>query len=174
MTDNPTNFAIFRAADATDFDASEAMSSPAPGSFDPGLALDLMEAGIGAGADHQLAFSGGGMSLAKVWFKSGYPLPRHSHDCACLYYVLAGTLRLGSEELGQGDGFFVGEGVPYTYTAGDEGVELLEFRAATRFGIELLGMTPGWTRSAVARVKERAPAWEAEQRPSGQARSTVS
>lgn len=166
MADDPTQFAIFRAADAVDFDASGAMSPPEPGSFDLQCALDLMDAGVAKGSDHQLVFSGGGMSLARVWFKSGYPLPRHSHDCACLYYIVAGSLRLGQDELGPGDGFYVGAGVPYTYVAGSKGVELLEFRSQTQFGIELLGMTAGWTRKAVASVKERVEAWEAEQRPS--------
>jgi hypothetical protein len=36
------------------------------------------------------------MSLCWAWFKSGYVLPRHSHNADCLYYVLGGSLRLGS------------------------------------------------------------------------------
>lgn len=164
--DNPKGFAIFRGSESIDFDASGAMSPPAPGTFDLQAVGELLDAGIAEGAEHDLVFSGGGMSLAKIWFKSGYPLPRHSHDCACLYYILAGSLTLGTEELGPGDGFFAGEGVPYTYTAGDCGVELLEFRAETHFGIELLGMTSSWARKAVARVRDRAPAWAEEPRPS--------
>lgn len=166
MVDTSDRFVIFRATEATDFDASGAMSPPAPGTFDPQAVAELLDAGMSGGAEHELVFSGGGMSLARIWFKSGYPLPRHSHDCACLYYILAGSLTLGTEKLGVGDGFFVGEGVPYTYTAGECGVELLEFRAETRFGIELLGMTSGWARKAAARVKDRAPAWTQERRPS--------
>lgn len=166
MVATSEKFIVFRAADAIDFDASGAMSPPAPGSFDMQAASELIEAGIGAGADHELVFSGGGMSLARVWFKSGYPLPRHSHDCACLYYILAGELVLGTERLGPGDGFFVEAGVPYAYFAGEAGVELLEFRAQTRFGIQLLGMTQGWAQRAAARVRDRSPAWADEQRPS--------
>jgi quercetin dioxygenase-like cupin family protein len=166
MTDPSERFAVFRAADAIDFDASGAMSPPEPGTFDLQAVSALLDAGIGAGAEHELVFSGGGMSLARVWFKSGYPLPRHSHDCACLYYILAGGLILGTERLGPGDGFFVDAGVPYAYTAGETGVELLEFRSETRFGIQLLGMTLGWAQKAAARVRSRSPAWADEQRPS--------
>ncbi len=35
------------------------------------------------------------------------------------------------------DGFFAGEGVPYTYTAGDCGVELIEFLRHRAFGHDL-------------------------------------
>src|SRR5215831_8504490 len=43
-----------------------------------------------------------GMSLAYIWFKSGYILPRHAHDTDCLYYVLAGELQMGSRVLKKG------------------------------------------------------------------------
>ena len=67
------------------------------------------------------------------WFKKNYPLALHSHDADCLYYVIAGSLQLGTETLGPGDGFFIEANVPYTYTPGPEGVEVLEFRTASHF-----------------------------------------
>lgn len=78
-----------------------------------------------------------GMSLARLWLKSGFPLPLHSHDCDCLYYIVAGSIVLGSQTLVSGDGFFVGSDVPYTYSAGPQGAEVLEFRATDRFDIRL-------------------------------------
>ena len=159
-------FAIFRASESVDFEESGVMSAPAAGSFDVDAVTKLMQAGIDNGANNELLFSGGGMSLAKVWFKSGYPLPRHSHDCACLYYITAGSLRLGKEDLGPGDGFFVGMDVPYTYIAGPDGVELLEFRAATEFGIALLGANAKWGAKALEQLQSRTDAWKSERRPS--------
>jgi len=47
-----------------------------------------------------------------VWFKSGYPLPIHSHDIDCFYQIFAGSMRVGSEELGKGDGVMIPAGVP--------------------------------------------------------------
>lgn len=72
-----------------------------------------------------------GMSLAHVWFGPNLPLFRHSHPAYgdCLYYVLKGEAHLGSQVLGPGDGFFVPNGMPYKYSAGPDGVEVLEFRA---------------------------------------------
>ena len=72
-----------------------------------------------------------GMSLVHVWFGPNFPLFRHSHPAYgdCLYYVVAGELLLGKRRLGPGSGFFVPNGMPYTYTAGPAGVEILEFRA---------------------------------------------
>ena len=166
MQSEEPRFVVFRAADATDFDASGAMSPPEAGTFDPQAVQTLVEAGVYEGSTNELLFSGGGMSLARVWFKSGYPLPRHSHDCDCLYYITAGSVRLGVEDLGPGDGFFVGADVPYSYVAGDDGVELLEFRNATEFGIRLLGVNARWGDKAVAAVKAHREKWQDEKRPS--------
>ena len=44
-----------------------------------------------------------------------FPCPATVHNADCLYFIVAGSLRLGSEELGPGDGFFLGVDVPYTY-----------------------------------------------------------
>jgi hypothetical protein len=72
-----------------------------------------------------------GMSLVHVWFGPNFPLFRHSHPAHgdCLYYVVAGEVLLGKRRLGPGSGFFVPNGMPYKYTAGPAGLEVLEFRA---------------------------------------------
>ena len=51
-----------------------------------------------------------GMSIMYAWFKSNYVLPRHNHDADCAYYILAGSLKMGSQTLGKGDGMFVPAG----------------------------------------------------------------
>src|SRR5262245_8298537 len=42
-------------------------------------ARKAQEAGVDAGHELKLLFSVPGFSLSYVWFKSGFPLPRHSH-----------------------------------------------------------------------------------------------
>jgi quercetin dioxygenase-like cupin family protein len=79
----------------------------------------------------------GGFSLVYAWFKPHFVLPRHSHDADCLYYVIAGTAVLGNQVLTAGDGFFVPGGAPYQYSAGAEGVEVLEFRNARSFDMKI-------------------------------------
>lgn len=107
-----------------------------------------------------------GMSLVHGWFKSGYLLPPHSHDGDCLYYVVAGELRIGKHVLRKGDGMFIPGGHGYTYEAGPEGVEVLEFRNATKFNIVLKeAPMSSWERMA-ANYNERSPAWENEKPPS--------
>ena len=159
-------FAIFRAADAVDFDTSGIMSPPDPATVNLEASAQLVEAGMGEGANNELLFGKAGYSLTKVWFKSGFPLPRHSHDCDCLYYILAGSVRLGAEELGPGDGFFVGADVPYTYTTGENGVELLEFRASNAFDIKLLAGSRKWYDKALETVEAKRDIWPDEPRPS--------
>lgn len=164
----PDRFRIFRARSATDFETSGIM---APAELTPTQmegAVALGEAGYEAGCRVKLLFSLPGMSLAHAWFKSGFPLPRHSHDVDCLYYVLSGSLRIGAEELGPGEGFFVGSDVPYTYTPGDKGVEVLEFRSTSAFGIRLLANNTAFWARAAETVRQRRPVWEIEQPPSAQ------
>ena len=72
-----------------------------------------------------------GMVLVHVWFGPHYPLFRHSHPKAgdCLYYVVAGEILVGRRKLGAGSVMFLPSGMPYKFTAGAAGAEVLEFRA---------------------------------------------
>jgi hypothetical protein len=75
------------------------------------------------------------------WLRLGanYHLPRHSHTSDCLYYVTDGEIRLGNKAVHAGEGFFVPEGAPYTYMAGPDGAEILEFRGTARpIGTQIL------------------------------------
>lgn len=107
-----------------------------------------------------------GMSLAYVWFKSGYILPRHSHDTDCLYYVMAGELQLGAQVLRKGDGAFIPANAGYTYQAGPEGVEVLEFRSATRFHFLFKNNSEAhWQRIAEV-FRNNSEKWQSEPPPS--------
>ncbi len=158
-------FAIFRAKDArsdadTPFMHYEEMTSVVADG-----AQRAMAAGANEGHELKLLFSMPGFSLAYVWFKSGFPLPRHSHNVDCLYYIVGGSLLIGHEELGVGDGFFVGQEVPYTYRPGPNGVEVLEFRAAEAFNIKIMANNSAFWDAAVEAVRNRRGAWANEQRP---------
>jgi quercetin dioxygenase-like cupin family protein len=114
------------------FDAEDQQALAADGPRD--------SARIAAGTWDAVLFKGDGddgFSLVKAWFGPHYVLPRHSHDGHCLYYVLSGSLKMGSRELQAGDGFFVPDGAPYGYEAGPDGVEVLEFRTRTSFGMKI-------------------------------------
>ncbi len=65
------------------------------------------EAGYLEGDEIKVLVDIPGFSLTHVWFKPGYALPLHSHDADCLYYIIAGSLSLGTEELGERDSFFI-------------------------------------------------------------------
>jgi len=108
-----------------------------------------------------------GLSLCRAWFKSGYILPRHSHNADCIYYVLGGELSMGAATLRKGDGVFIPADHGYTLQAGPEGVEILEFRNATKFHILFKGNdTAHWDRIAAV-YQEKAAVWAAETPPSG-------
>lgn len=161
-------FTIFRGRDAVDYAEADCMEARPVSPEEQDWSIKLFQAGLSEGSQVKLLFSRPGFSLTWVWFKSGFPLPRHSHDADCTYFIVAGSLRIGTEELAAGDGFFVGKDVPYTYTAGPEGVELLEMRTANAFDIKLLaGSNPAWWEKALVTLVAAQDRWASEAPPSG-------
>jgi hypothetical protein len=166
MDERQARFSIFRAVDGSSFETVDAMyAEPAAAANLEGWPK-LAEAGYHDGHETKLLFAAPGFSLTHVWFKSDLPLPRHSHNVDCLYYVTAGSLKMGANELGPGDGFFVGADTPYTYTPGDRGLELLEFRAADRFSIKFMADNPAFWARAVSTAQQRRERWRSERPPS--------
>ena len=132
--------------------------------FEAGIAKAL-EAGFAEGNIVKTLFSRPGFSLTYAWFKSGFPLPLHTHDADCLYYIVAGSLQLGTDTLGAGDGFFLPANKAYRYTPGPNGVEVLEFRGQEDFNIDFLAKSmPAWEKIASA-VTARKPDWANETAP---------
>lgn len=143
------------------------MSQGMPTEIEMAGAVAAVGAGMLEGTTVRLLFEMPGLTLAHAWFKSGFPLPRHTHNVDCLYYILAGSLRLGTEELGRGDGFFVGADVPYAYVPGPDGVEVLEFRGSNSFDIKMLADNPAFWAKAVEKVERSREGWAVETPPSG-------
>lgn len=161
-------FTIFRARDAIDYSEAGCMEAQPVSDEEQAWSARLVEAGVLEGSSVKLLFSRPGLSLSYAWFKSGFPLPRHSHDAECTYFIIAGSLRIGTEELGPGDGFFVGPNVPYTYTPGAEGVEVLEIRTADRFDIKLLaGKNASYWEKALSGLLAAKETWPGQTPPSG-------
>jgi hypothetical protein len=158
-------FAIFRAGDAySEGEAGIMRYEPmTPAEMQGGERATA--AGVYQGSDLKVLFATPGFSLVYVWFKSGFPLPRHTHNVDCLYYIVGGSLRIGDQDLGVGDGFFIGHDVPYTYTPGPAGVEVLEFRASDAFNIKVLANNPAFWERAVETVQRQKSSWQQEPRP---------
>ena len=160
---------VFRFADATPLTEEQ---MPMEGIDDSVIAgfTQLAEAGGAEGGGEQVLClfrepKDDGLSLCYAWFKSGYVLPRHSHNADCLYYVVAGEVHLGRQVLGKGDGFFVPADAPYSYVTGPEGAEVLEFRNATRFHILFRNNDEAhWGKMAKA-FRENVPNWAGETVP---------
>jgi hypothetical protein len=158
-------FSIFRAKDAPMAATTGCMQfEPFKDAVLP-LLGQVQEAGVFNGAEERLLFAIPGFSLLHAWFKHGYPLPLHSHDADCLYYIVAGSIRLGTETLGPRDGFFVPANVPYTYMPGPEGVEVLEFRHATSFNfVNHANGLPFWQK-ALETVTAKQDEWATAKMP---------
>lgn len=169
----PPRFEIFRGADARDYAEHDIMALD---DITPVIAEGLTafaEAGSARGQQVDMVYSRPGMSLTRVWFKSGYPLPLHSHESDCVYFIVAGSVSMGEETLGPGDGFFVARDVPYTYTPGPEGVEVLEFRTTDVFNIRFMAKNRKAWDKTVEQVNRRREDWASEPPPSQLAKTGV-
>ena len=154
---------IFRAATAPLFDERGARKDIPPAAM--AQLGHLAEAGRSEGHVLKTLFDAPGFALLYCWFKPNYQLTRHSHDRDALYYIASGSIRLGTETLGAGDGIFLPAGTPYVYTVGPEGVEVLEFRHDSDFNT---AMAPGseayWARM-IANAETNRAAWRAATPP---------
>jgi quercetin dioxygenase-like cupin family protein len=162
MTTSARGPRLFRRADAVDLADTTVMSKPVMEPLPDREAL--AEITTTSGYINQVLFGdpeSGGMSLIRLWYAPHYALPRHSHDVDCLYYVVAGEAHLGNQVLSAGDGFFVPAGAPYAYTAGPEGVEVLEFRATSQFGIHVTERPARWAQLANL-AREHREQWAAQ------------
>ncbi|MEY2434170.1 MAG: hypothetical protein QOC92_3895 [Acidimicrobiaceae bacterium] len=126
-------------------------------------ALDLRSLAAGSVVKALFSDDPAGFSLVHARFGPGYRLPRHSHSADCLYYVVRGEAIMGSRTIRAGDGFFVKADQPYAYYAGDDGVEVLEFRAASRFDMKVLDQTVERWEPIVAAATANRARWIAEQ-----------
>jgi hypothetical protein len=164
MADSAPPFEIFRARNAEDYrDDGPMTMTPMSEIEAEGLAA-LGEAGAEGGMIKVL-YKRPGICLSYAWLRSGYLLPLHSHDTDCLYFIIAGSLKLGSEELGPGDGFFVAPDVPYGYIPGAKGVELLEFRTTDHFDYKSQAKNQDYWQKAVASMLAASAGWHRERTP---------
>jgi mannose-6-phosphate isomerase-like protein (cupin superfamily) len=161
---------IYRAADAVDLRHTDFMSAPAMS--------DETEAGVSALREAMAVDPDAGaslkvlvrespaendFSLVHVWFKANYSLPRHTHDVDCMYYVISGSAVMGSRTLRAGDSFFVPAYAPYAYTAGPDGVEILEIRhGVDRFDITIPDATTARWEAMVDNALANRERWAAE------------
>ncbi|MEY4161149.1 MAG: hypothetical protein RLZZ136_1770 [Pseudomonadota bacterium] len=168
MSDNESDvskFQIFRAADAKGL-MDEGCMTVEPFTPVQRAGMDkVLEAGYLEGDEVKVLVNLPGFSLTHVWFKKDYPLPLHSHNADCLYYIIAGSLRMGTEDLGPRDSFFIPADVPYAYRPGPDGVELLEIRHETHFNfVNLAKGEAFWDKAAEITAASR-EAWLTAKRP---------
>jgi len=158
-------FQIFRASDAPSLAEAGCMTVE-PFSAAQREGMDkLVAAGFSDGEEVRVLVDIPGFSLTHVWFKAGFPLPLHSHDADCLYYIVAGSIRLGTEDLGPRDSFFVPADVPYTYRPGPDGVEILEIRQKGMFNfVNCAKGAAFWDRAATDAASLR-ESWKTAPRP---------
>ena len=164
-----TAITFFRADDAPSLEDDGIMTME-PGQVPPEVSAALNGRQMAAGQRVTVLYKGEGpegFSLVYSWFGPGFRLPRHSHSSDCLYVVIAGEARMGTRVLGPGDGVFVKAEAPYAYTAGPDGVEVLEFRAATSFDIKIRDTSVADWKPVADAVAEHGERWAKTQAGDG-------
>lgn len=127
--------------------------------------LQLFRSSASGGAAAQTLLRTPTLDVSYAWFKSGFPLPLHSHDVDCYYLVIAGSMRVGTEELGKGDGVFIPADAPYTVTPGDDGVEFIEMRTSPDYDTNYRGRTDSYWNRVADTLREREHIWAEEKAP---------
>jgi quercetin dioxygenase-like cupin family protein len=156
-----TAMTFFRAEDAPTLE-DDGMMTMGQMAIDPAVVEAADFSLLAAGQRVTVLFKGDGpdgFSLVLARFAPGYRLPRHSHSADCLYYVVSGEAHMGSRVLKPGDGFFILAEAPYAYTAGPEGVEVLEFRHATTFDIKIRDKTLEHWKPVIDAIKAHGQSW---------------
>lgn len=153
---------IYRARDAEDLGDTDFMTRGERSEATTAGITRTVAAGAGAGAQARvLVRDAGGFSLVHLWLKPNYPLPRHTHDVDCMYYVVSGRAVMGRQTLRPGDSFFVPAGAPYQYSGGPEGVEVLEVRHGVgSFDIDLLDVSSARWAAMAEIAAANHDAWE--------------
>jgi mannose-6-phosphate isomerase-like protein (cupin superfamily) len=109
----------------------------------------------------ELVRDAAGFSLVHVWWKPNFPLPQHSHNDDCLYYVISGSAIMGHRTLRAGDSFLVTADTPYQYTAGPEGAEVLEIRfRAEHIDMTCYGSPESYAKKAADALETNREIWE--------------
>jgi quercetin dioxygenase-like cupin family protein len=157
---------VFRHAEAPIVTEAQTMSTVVASPEQRESMERMNAAGWRAGEEIRVLFRAPGFSLLHAWFKKDYPLPLHSHNADCLYYVVAGALTLGTEELRAGDGFFVPANARYTYLPGPDGVEVLEFRHATGVDFQIFSKGNAFWEKSPERILANLAEWAAAKPPS--------
>jgi mannose-6-phosphate isomerase-like protein (cupin superfamily) len=161
LTGKRQGITIYRAADAIELSETDFMTrTEVSEQVSRGIGESIL-AGVGTGSEVKvLVRDAAGFSLVYLWFKENYPLPRHSHNVDCMYYVISGSAVMGNQTLRAGDSFFVPAEAPYQYSAGPDGVEVLEVRhGVERFDIKLGEATPVRWQAMAEVVKANRDRW---------------
>jgi mannose-6-phosphate isomerase-like protein (cupin superfamily) len=155
---------FFKEADAPLLHETNLMDGNYSPAVDSGLSK-MREQGYDDGHVLKCLFSSPEFSLVHIWFKANFPLPAHHHNCDCVYYVVAGELHMGNRVIGEGEGFFIPAGAGYSYTAGPKGLQLLEFRATSRFDITIADGTPQYWQRLVDICRSNRDTWKIQRPP---------
>jgi hypothetical protein len=156
---------VYRAADAPfleDTDATSTDFEASPQVKDVAIKLAGSDCSINK-ILAQAPIDEGGTTVCYLFFKPNFPLFPHKHDVNSMYVVISGSIVdfMGNEVLRPGDCWSVKKGNPYHYSAGPEGVEVLElFSGQEHVKIILTDAAGDRLDAAEEAVRQNESAWK--------------
>jgi len=78
--------------------------------------------------------------LMEMRLKPDTLIAPHSHEKDEIYYVAEGSLHWDGRSLEAGGSIFIGAETPYSFTTGDKGARLLNFRASADHSFRPVGV----------------------------------
>lgn len=160
-SERPRPLKIFRFKDSPVLEDTGMMT---PGNLSEAIVqMDLENLLPGIGYEARVLFADteveNGLSLVHAWFGPGFPLPTHSHNSDCLYYITRGSAIMGKDVLEAGDGLFVPKNAAYRYEAGPAGAEVLEIRTATSWDMQIIEQKPERWQANIDRANSSREVW---------------
>ena len=68
------------------------------------------------------------LQLVEIRYEPNSEIQLHSHDADELIYILEGSMQLGNRTVGPGTSLFIAGGTFYGFSAGPDGLQILNFR----------------------------------------------
>jgi hypothetical protein len=96
------------------------------------MAAKMSDAELDSVLSNHESGTDGSLHLSEYRYLANASFDLHAHDKSEIIYVLEGTLILGNRRLGPGSSAFIGEYTLYAFTAGEQGVRILIFKADGR------------------------------------------
>jgi hypothetical protein len=122
----------------------------------------LVDVGWLEGIEFKVLLDIPGFNLTYGRLKPGFTVPLHQHHGKGVYFVISGEAIYGNVILGVGDGIYQPPLSPYTLTAGEAGLEIMEIRTTGGSETMFLSKSPKYWENVLKKTVEARKTWNSD------------